>query len=132
MVKKIMVVDDEKDITIAIKEGLEELEPEYQVITVNTGEECLERLKNEKVDLVLLDIMMPGMSGWEVLNRLQDHNEWSKIPLVFLTAKTDNFTKTFGKTVTMDFIEKPFDIVDLKNRLDIIFKKINQKYPEIV
>ena len=70
---------------------------------------------------------MPGMDGWELFNRLKENYRWSKIPVVFLTAKNDEFTKTFGSSSAADFIEKPFDIYDLKNRIDTILKKLRYK-----
>jgi DNA-binding response OmpR family regulator len=76
--------------------------------------------------------MMPEMNGWEVINRLREKNEWNKIPVVFLTAKTDEFTKTFGNTISNDFIEKPFEIEDLRKRVKSVIKKANQKYPELI
>ena len=126
--KKILVVDDEKDIIISLKESLTRLDKDFEVTGVESGEECLEILKNnEKPDLIVLDIMMPGMDGWELFNRLKENYQWSKIPIVFLTAKNDEFTKTFGTSVASDFIEKPFDIYDLKNRINKILKEIKYK-----
>jgi len=125
--KKVLVVDDEEDILVTIKQGLEHLDDSMEVIHARTGEECLKILENgEKPDIIILDIMMPGMNGWQVLNRLREDPKWSKIPVVFLTAKTDDFTKTFGKTVTDDFIEKPFELDDLKNRIDKVLKKLSK------
>jgi len=119
-----MIVDDDPDITLSVKQGLEKLEKEYEVTCVNSGIDCLETLKNKNIpDLILLDIMMPGMNGWELLNRIREKHEWSDIPIVFLTAKTDSFSKTFGKTVSLDYIEKPFEIKDLERRIYDIIKK---------
>ncbi len=133
MGKKIMVVDDDPSVRITIKEGLENLSQEYEVISIENGEQCFNCLKNNQLpDLILLDIMMPDMDGWQVLNRLRDNNEWSKIPIVFLTAKTDDFSKTFGKTVSEDYIEKPFIMSDLKQRIDMVLKKSDQEYSNLV
>ena len=126
--KRILVVDDEEDILISLKESLTRLDKDFEVTGVQSGEECLEILKNnEKPDLIILDIMMPGMDGWELFNRLKENYRWSKIPVVFLTAKNDEFTKTFGSSSAADFIKKPFDIYDLKNRIDTILKKLRYK-----
>lgn len=133
MVKTIMIVDDEPDIRYTIKQGLEKLNPNYKVIDVESGKKCLELLENNQIpDLILLDIMMPGINGWEVLNRLREKTKWRNIPIVFLTAKTDTFNKTFGITVAMDYIEKPFEIVDVKNRIEKVFQRLNQKKPTLV
>ncbi len=130
MIKKIMVVDDDPDIALSVKRGLEGLGEDFEVTCVSSGIDCIETLKNNQVpDLILLDIMMPGMSGWELQNRLRENSDWGKIPIVFLTAKTDSFSKTFGKTISMDYVEKPFEIEDLGRRIKNILKKINSKYP---
>lgn len=128
MAKTIMIVDDEPDIIYTIKQGLEKLNPNYKVVGAESGKKCLDFLENNQIpDLILLDIMMPGMSGWEVLNRLREKTKWRNIPVVFLSAKTDTFSKTFGITVAMDYIEKPFEIVDVKNRIEKVFQKITPK-----
>lgn len=130
MVKIIMIVDDNPDVRFTIKQGLEKLDKDYKVIGAESGKKCFELLENNQLpDLILLDIMMPEMSGWEVLNRLRENHKWSNIPLVFLTVKTDYFSKTFGRTVTMDYIEKPFEIKDLKRRIDNVLRKISHKPP---
>ncbi len=121
---KIMIVDDEPHIVLSIKEALKESKKDFDVISAENGIECLKMLNNgEKPDLILLDIMMPGMDGWEVLNKIQANYKVNNIPIIFLTAKTDEFTKTFGQSVAMDFIEKPFDFYDLENRINIVLKK---------
>jgi len=132
MAKTIMIVDDESDVIYTIKQGLEKLNPNYKVVGAESGKKCLDFLENNQIpDLILLDIMMPGMSGWEVLNRLREKAKWRNIPVVFLTAKTDTFSKTFGITVAMDYIEKPFEIVDVKNRIEKVFQKITPKKSNI-
>ena len=132
MAKTIMIVDDEPDIIYTIKQGLEKLNPNYKVVGAESGKKCLDFLENNQIpDLILLDIMMPGMSGWEVLNRLREKTKWRNIPVVFLSAKTDTFSKTFGITVAMDYIEKPFEIVDVKTRIEKVFQKITPKKSNI-
>ena len=121
---KIMVVDDNHDFVYTIKKGLERLKEGYKVIGVTSGNECFEILKNQNIpDLILLDIMMPGMSGWDVFAKLKENSEWRKIPVVFLTAKTDSFSKGFGKITAQDYIEKPFEIMDLKKRIDKVLSR---------
>jgi len=132
MVKTIMIVDDEPDVRYTVKQGLEKLSQNYRVIGAENGKKCLELLENDQIpDLILLDIMMPVMSGWEVLNRLREKAKWRNIPIVFLTARTDTFNKTFGITVTMDYIEKPFEIKDVKDRIEKVFHRITPKKPTL-
>ena len=122
MRKKIMVVDDNPDILITIRNIFER--GGYEVFTVDSGKKCYELLKNNEIpDLILLDIMMPGMSGWMLSDRLRENSLWKNIPVVFLTVRTDSFAKKASSLVSEDYIEKPFDIEDLKKRIDKILKK---------
>ena len=70
---------------------------------------------------------MPGMSGWKVFDKLKDNASWEKIPIIFLTARTDKIAENAGGFLGNDFIEKPFDIKDLKSRIDKVLKDTNQK-----
>jgi DNA-binding response OmpR family regulator len=122
--KKIMIVDDEPDLVFSIKYGLENFSEEYKVTGAESGRECFELLKNGQMpDLILLDIMMPEMNGWDVFTKLKENPEWKEIPVVFLTAKTDPYSKGFGKMAAADYIEKPCDIKNLEERIDKILKK---------
>jgi len=121
MEKKLMVVDDEPDVALSVETGLYTLTDEYKVIGVNSGKECFEFLENNEIpDLILLDIMMPEMNGWDVAAKIKAHPSWKEIPIVFLTAKTDPHSKGFGKIASEDYIEKPFEINDLKKRIDLL------------
>ncbi len=81
MVKKILIVDDDSGVNYTVKNGLEELDAEYKVDSVESGEKCLELLKNNQIpDLILLDIMMPEMSGWETYNKIKENLSWKNIP----------------------------------------------------
>ena len=119
--KKIMVVDDEEDQLFTIKKTLEYADKEYEVITLNNGNNCLQYLKNnEKPDLILLDIMMPEMTGWELYDKIKENDDWRNIPVVFLTARTDETAEKAGKFFGEDYIEKPFDAEDLIKRINKI------------
>ena len=123
MKKKIMMVDDEPDQILAVKLILEDLSDEYEVIGADSGMQCLELLENNQIpDLIFLDIMMPGMNGWQVFAKLKENPEWREIPIVFLTAKTDEYSMGFGKLSADDYIKKPFEITDLKRRVDKVLK----------
>ena len=119
MVKKIMIVDDNPDILLSIKNGLED-SAEYKVIGAESGEKCLEILKAEVPDLILLDIMMPEMSGWETYDEIKENETWGKIPIVFLTARTDKIARDAGDFLGEDYIEKPFEIANVMERIDKI------------
>lgn len=115
MVKTILVVDDFEDIIISVKCVLEDATKEYQVIGVDSGEKCLQVLQGDHLpDLILLDIMMPGMNGWDVAARIKENDRWSAVPIVFLTALGDDMSAGLGLLASDDYIVKPFDIVKLK------------------
>ncbi len=123
MVKKILIVDDDSGVNYTVKNGLEELDAEYKVDSVESGEKCLELLKNNQIpDLILLDIMMPEMNGWEVARKLREKLEWKKIPIIFLTATEDETSKITGSIIGKYYIEKPFEITNLKKKIDKALK----------
>jgi len=123
--KKIMFVDDEEDQVFGIKTALEDkYGDEYEVIPARNGAECFELLKNNELpDIILLDIMMPEMSGWTVFDTLKENPSWKDIPVVFLTARTD---ENAGRFLGEDYIEKPVKTEDLKNRIDKVLEKKNE------
>lgn len=119
-----MIVDDEAGVTYTVKHGLEGLEKEYQVTCADSGKKCLELLEQNQIpDLILLDIMMPEMSGWEVQKKIKENRVWRTIPVVFLTARTDHIAKHAGEFLGEAYISKPFKIPELKQQLDKILKK---------
>ncbi len=124
MAKNIMVVDDNQDLLFSVKKGLKDIDPEYNVTSVESGRKCFEILhSNNNFDVILLDIMMPEMSGWEIFDKLKEDDIWNKIPLIFITARDDKISKNAGTFLGDDFIEKPFKISDLKNRIEKVLKK---------
>ncbi len=123
MVKKVMIVDDEPDILTTIGQVLEV--SGYQVIKAHNGKDCLEKLHEVTPDLVVLDIMMPEMSGWDVAAKIKENPKWNKIPIMFLTAKGDTMSKGMGSMTSEDYVVKPFDIMDLKERIDRILAKLS-------
>ena len=123
MVKKVMIVDDNPDIILSIKNGLEDSNCDYEVMCADSGKKCLELLETGKPDLILLDIMMPGMSGWETFDKLKENTSWETIPVVFLTARTDRVARNAGGFLGEDYIEKPFELAELKQRINEIINK---------
>lgn len=125
-----MLVDDEEDQVFGIQTALEETYgDEYKILPARSGAECFELLKNEesKPDLILLDIMMPEMSGWEVFDKLRDNPLWSDIPIVFLTARTDRIAENAGEFLGDDYVEKPVEISELRNRIEKVLEKKKHK-----
>jgi len=120
MNKIIMVVDDEPDILLTVGQMLEM--SGFQVIKAKDGIECINKLnETSKIpDLVLLDIMMPDMSGWDVAAKLKENPNWKEIPIVFLTAKGDTMSIGMGNLAAEDYIIKPFNIKELIERIQTV------------
>lgn len=119
--KKIMVVDNEPDIVDLTRTVLEL--GGYEVIPAYSGEECLKKIENENVDLILLDIMMPGMSGWDVFNRINKKLPEIKIAFMSVLEISDKRKKVLLDEGLADYIMKPFDKDTLLDRIDKILKK---------
>ncbi len=115
--KKIMVVDDEESLLELVTAVLEQ--ENYEVITASNGEECLKKLKEVKPDLILLDMMMPGMSGRETCERIRRDPKTKDLKIAFITvAKFSDIGKsTLEKMKVLDYITKPFDNQDLLKRV---------------
>ena len=126
--KKIMLVDDEQDQIFSIKTGFDqEFSNEYEIIGVESGKKCFELLeKTVKPDLILLDIMMPDMDGWAVFDKLRANQKWKNIPVIFLTARSDDLAAHAGAMIAEDYIEKPIDIKELKTRIDNVLNQVKK------
>jgi len=123
MKKKIMIVDDEPDHLFTIKQILE-FGNEYEVITAKDATECFELLeKNLIPDLILLDIMMPKTSGWDVFTKLKEESMWKNIRVVFLSAMSDDYSKGFGSMTADGYIEKPYEPDELRKKVAQILSK---------
>jgi CheY-like chemotaxis protein len=121
--KKIMVVDNEPDIVDLTRTVLEL--GGYTVIPSYSGEEALRKLEREKVDLVLLDIMMPGMSGWDVFNRIKKKNKEIKIAFMSVLDISDKRRQVLLEEGLADYIMKPFDKETLLQKVDKILNSQN-------
>jgi two-component system cell cycle response regulator len=114
---KILVVDDRPDNVYYLQSRLQN--ENYSVITAFSGPEGIEKAKSEKPDLILLDIMMPGMDGYEVCKILTNDEETKDIPIILVTAKVDSNDVAEGLRVgAFDYIKKPFDKIELIARIN--------------
>ena len=125
--RTILVVDDEPHIGNLIKLTLRD---RYNVYEAYTGEEALKKLEDLTPDLILIDIMMSGMDGFELLKNIRQIDRLKKVPAMFLTAKSQLHDKM--KAIELgadDYITKPFDPLELENKIEsnIILKKLNGK-----
>ncbi len=119
---KILVTDDEEDIRELLNYNLQK--EGYQVSTASDGEECLSSIKVNKPDLILLDIMMPGMDGIEVCERIKQDPQNSDILICFLTARFEDYSQIAGlEAGADDYINKPIKPKVLLSRIAAILRR---------
>jgi len=124
MKKTLLIVDDTPDITFTIKKLFEDVSGEYKVVISDSGEDCLKLIKEDFTpDVIILDIMLPGIDGWKTFEEIKKNKKWSKIPIIILTACSDDYTRGAGRHIGDDFIEKPFEFEDLKNKVEQAISK---------
>lgn len=118
-----MIVDDEPDIIYAIEKVLEIKKARYDIMSAKNGIEALKLLKNNEIpDLILLDIMMPEMNGWILYDKIKNNESWKNISIIFLTARKDKLAVDAGFLLGDDYITKPFDNMELINKIEIALK----------
>jgi two-component system KDP operon response regulator KdpE len=117
--EKILVVDDSADLLRIVQVCLER--EGYEIFTAKNGKECLQRTYSTQPDLVVLDVMMPGMDGWEVLTRLR---EMSNVPVMLLTAKGREADIVRGLSLGADdYVTKPFGTAELVARVQALLRR---------
>ena len=126
MAKKVLVVDDEKLIVKGIRFSLEQ--DGMEIDCAYDGEEALEKAKANEYDMILLDIMLPKLTGLEVCQQIR---EFSNVPIVMLTAKGEDMDKILGLEYGADdYITKPFNILEVKARIKAIMRRTTPKKTE--
>lgn len=125
--KKILIVDDEDHIRELLKFNLEK--NGYVVYMENDGLNGLKLAREKQVDLILLDLMLPGMDGFEVCKEIRRDNIISNVPIIMLTAKSEEIDKILGLELGADdYITKPFSIRELSARIKALLRRSNVKY----
>lgn len=118
---KVMVVDDDEDVIWVLKRILEK--SGYEVTTCLSGEEALQVLEEDRPDVVLLDIMMPGIDGFETLDRIRDNVKTASIPVVIVSAKVSEESIVRGLEMgANDYFTKPYNPTILKAKIESILK----------
>jgi two-component system alkaline phosphatase synthesis response regulator PhoP len=121
MAKRILIVDDEQDILDLLKYNLEA--EGYETMLASDGLQALERAKNNP-DLIILDVMLPGKDGWEVMRQLRQSPGTQKIPVIFLTAKASEIDEVVGLELGADdYISKPISMRKLLARVKMVLRK---------
>ena len=128
MAKKVLVVDDEKLIVKGIRFSL--MQDGMEVDCAYDGEEALEKAKEGNYDIILLDLMLPKIDGFEVCQMIR---EFSNVPIVMLTARSDDMDKILGLEYGADdYITKPFNILEVKARIKAIMRRTEHHEPVAV
>ncbi|MDU4937261.1 MAG: response regulator transcription factor [Clostridium sp.] len=122
--EKVLIVDDEEHIVELLQFNL--VNAGYKVITANNGLDALKKVKENKPDLLLLDIMLPGMDGLDVCKEIKRDKETSKTSIIMLTAKSEELDKILGLELGADdYITKPFSIRELLARVKAVLRRSN-------
>ena len=126
MAQRVLVVDDEKLIVKGIRFSLEQ--EGMEVDCAYDGEEAVQKAKENEYDIILLDVMLPKLDGFEVCQQIR---EFSSVPVIMLTAKGDDMDKILGLEYGADdYITKPFNILEVKARIKAIIRRTKKKAPE--
>ncbi|MSS43609.1 response regulator transcription factor [Anaerosalibacter bizertensis] len=124
---KILIVDDEKLFVKGLKYSLEQ--DDYIIETAFDGKEAIEKVKKKRYDLIILDLMLPGIDGLEVCQKIRQD---SQVPIIMLTARGEDINKILGLEYGADdYLTKPFNILELKARIKAILRRVNMKSTNI-
>lgn len=126
MQNSILVCDDEPGLCGLVKTVLER--NDHRVKTVNNGEKALSIVEKEKPELLLLDIRMPGLTGWDVLRKMREKNNIEKVPVAMLTGEDLSLAKILRRDMDylVDYLEKPFKPTELADTVEQILKRIKK------
>ena len=130
MADKVLIIDDEEHIAELIRYNLEAAG--YKTVVANNGIDGLSRAREEEPDLVLLDLMLPGIDGLVVCKRLRAEEKTRNVPIIMLTAKSEEIDKILGLELGADdYITKPFSVRELTARVKALLRRSNaQDAPE--
>jgi DNA-binding response OmpR family regulator len=122
MSAKILIVDDEADVLDMLSLALST--EGFETIKINNGADALSLLKEKKIDLIILDLMMPGMSGTEVCKQIRKHPQWENLPIIMLTAKSAEIDRVLGLELGADdYVTKPCSPRELVLRVKSMLRR---------
>ncbi|HEY6957231.1 MAG TPA: response regulator [Candidatus Limnocylindria bacterium] len=112
----VVIGEDDEPIARLLRDAIND-EPAYQAVIVPDGALVLETVRQVHADLLILDVMMPGLNGIEVYDRIRADQQVRNMPVLFVTAASSNFQRQFGERRISDVIQKPFDLNDLLQKV---------------
>jgi len=122
MSKKILIVEDERDVVKLLRYNLEK--EGFRVSSVTDGSLALAEMRREEADLVILDLMLPGMDGLEVCRQLRRHDKFSAVPILMLTARSEEADRVVGLEIGADdYVTKPFSMRELVARVRALLRR---------
>lgn len=120
---KILLIDDEESFCYFTKKNLEET-GEFEVATAISADKGIKMIRKYKPDLILLDIVMPGKDGFEVLETIKKNEKTRSIPVIMLTAKGENsYKRKAARLYDEDYITKPVEVAELKSRMEKVISR---------
>jgi two-component system alkaline phosphatase synthesis response regulator PhoP len=133
MKEKIFIVEDDKDIAKMVDYNLKK--EGYRTVSVRDGEDAIEMAHSERPDLILLDLMLPGIDGLEVCKQLKKESKTAGIPVIMVTAKSQESDKVVGLELGADdYVTKPFSVRELLARVKAVLRRAQEKdkLPEVL
>lgn len=117
--KRVVIGEDDEPIAVLLRDAIND-EPGYQAVVVADGRKVLDSARESRADLLILDIMMPGLSGFEVYDRIRADPASATMPVLFISAAVDHFAEDFLRRGITDVIAKPFDLTEFLDRVRAI------------
>ena len=117
--KRVVIGEDDEPIAVLLRDAIND-EPGYQAIVVSDGRKVVDRVRDDHADLLILDIMMPGLSGFEVFDHLRAGSAVLKPPILFISAAVGHYAEDFASRGITEVIAKPFDLTDFLDRVRAI------------
>ncbi|MFO7679327.1 MAG: response regulator transcription factor, partial [Chloroflexota bacterium] len=129
--QRILVVDDDKDVVRLMRAYLEQAG--YEVLVAYDGETAVHNLRREKPDLVLLDLMLPGINGWEITRLMRADPNLAAIPIIMLTARVDDIDKIVGLELGADdYVTKPYNPREVVARVKARLRSLDNAPPQVL
>lgn len=127
---KILVVDDERDIAELLAYNLNK--EGFSTVLAHDGEAALRKIRLEKPDLLILDLMLPGMSGLDICKTIRSHPQTASLPIIMLTAKSDELDRVLGLEIGADdYVTKPFSLKELMARVRSVLRRVRDRNREV-